>query len=178
VTLRPNCVDRSACVPLLYSKKPALPILPDSFCYGSIAPWKIAIGFRTAWCPLARKGRSEGWLFGGPERKENPTHAARNPLDEPYLGVSPGPFTIRDEANAIVAYAFRNGPIENLHAGKHSELLTDQSLSRITNEEMKTIMISACRKVEELLLLKQNDPHEYKRRIRDYNLDYCKGWER
>jgi hypothetical protein len=87
-------------------------------------------------------------------------------------------FTIRDEANTIVAYAFRNGPIETLHAGKHSELLTDRSLSRITNEEMKSIMITACRKVEELLLLKETNPDEYHRRIRNYNLDYCKGWER
>jgi hypothetical protein len=30
----------------------------------------------------------------------------------------PGGFTLRDEANAIVAYAFRNGPIEDLHAGE------------------------------------------------------------
>jgi hypothetical protein len=87
-------------------------------------------------------------------------------------------FTLRDEANAIVAYAFRNGPIENLHAGKYSELLTDQSLSRITNEEMKTIMLNACRKVEELLLLKDSDPDEYERRLRVYNDRDCHKWER
>jgi len=28
----------------------------------------------------------------------------------------PGGFTLRDEANAIVAWAFRNGPLEDLHA--------------------------------------------------------------
>jgi hypothetical protein len=153
-------------------------MLPDAFCSGNIAPWKIAGGFKIGWCPLARKVESKGWLFSRPERRENPTGAAGKPLDEPYLGFSPGPFTIRDEANAIVAYAFRNGPIENLHAGKYSPLVEDSSLSRITNEEMKSIMISACRKIEELLLLKENDPDEYERRIRDYNLDYCKGWER
>jgi hypothetical protein len=87
-------------------------------------------------------------------------------------------FTLGDEANAIVACAVRNGPIENLHAGNYSELLTDQSLSRITNEEMKTIMVNACRKVEELLLLKESDPHEYERRLRDYNFRYCHKWER
>jgi hypothetical protein len=87
-------------------------------------------------------------------------------------------FTFRDEANAIVAYAFRNGPLETLHAGKHSELLTDKSLSRITDAEMKMIMIAACRKVEELLVLKDTDPDEYDQRLREYNLDYCKGWER
>jgi hypothetical protein len=87
-------------------------------------------------------------------------------------------FTLRDEANAIVAYAFRNGPIENLHAGRHSELLSDPALSRVTNEEMKTIMIAACRKVEELLRLKEADPEEYKRRLRDYGERYCYAWER
>ena len=39
--------------------------------------------------------------------------------------VFPEGFTVRDEANAIVAMAFRNGPIEDLHAGKASELLSD-----------------------------------------------------
>jgi hypothetical protein len=43
---------------------------------------------------------------------------------------------------------------------------------------MKTIMISACRKVEEFLVLKETDPEAYQRRIRAYNLDYCRGWER
>lgn len=39
----------------------------------------------------------------------------------------PNGFTIRDEANALVAAAFRNGPIENLHAGEWSELLENTS---------------------------------------------------
>lgn len=87
-------------------------------------------------------------------------------------------FTVRDEANAIVAVAFRNGPIEELHAGRHSDLLDDKSLSRITNAEMKTIMVAACRKVEELLVLRESDPEEYDRRIRDNNERYCQAWER
>ena len=49
----------------------------------------------------------------------------------------PGGFTLRDEANAIVAWAIRNGPLEDLHAGKHSKLLEDDSLGRITDAEMK-----------------------------------------
>jgi hypothetical protein len=31
-------------------------------------------------------------------------------------------FTVRDEANALTAYAFRNGFLEDLHAGKSSRL--------------------------------------------------------
>jgi hypothetical protein len=73
----------------------------------------------------------------------------------------PGGFTARDEANAIVAWALRNGFLEDLHAGKHSELLEDRSLSRITDSEMKEIMISACERVEALLRLKETEPNKY-----------------
>lgn len=59
------------------------------------------------------------------------------------LGISaPAEFTLRDEANAICAYAFRNGPIENIHAD-----------GRISDEEMKHLMIKACETMAKLLLL-------------------------
>jgi hypothetical protein len=54
-----------------------------------------------------------------------------------------------------VALAFRNGPIEDLHAGKQSELLSNPELSRITDDEMKTLMINACEHVAKLLVLKE-----------------------
>lgn len=95
-----------------------------------------------------------------------------------FPNIFPGGFTIRDEANALVACAFRNGPIEDLHAGKYSELLSDPSLSRITDDEMKALMINACRKMEELLQLKESDPEEYYRFIGSYNWRYCRQWER
>ena len=90
----------------------------------------------------------------------------------------PEGFTLRDEANAIVAWAFRNGPLEDLHAGKYSELLTDPSLSRITDDEMKALMINACKVVKRLLRLKESDPEEYHRQTVSYNFRYCHGWER
>jgi hypothetical protein len=90
----------------------------------------------------------------------------------------PGGFTLRDEANAIVAYAFRNGPIEDLHAGKPSELLENSELSRITEDEMKKIVINACQCVEKLLREKQDDPGAYYQKIMEYNLQYCRKWER
>lgn len=90
----------------------------------------------------------------------------------------PGGLTLRDEANAIVAFAFRNGPIEDLHAGKYSELLEDSSFSRITDAEMKTLMLNACQKMEELLRLKESNPDEYYTFIASYNLRYCRRWER
>ncbi len=33
-----------------------------------------------------------------------------------------GGFTLRDEASALVAWAFRNGPLEGLHAGATSPI--------------------------------------------------------
>jgi len=90
----------------------------------------------------------------------------------------PDGFTLRDEANAIVALAFRNGPIENLHAGKSSELLSNPELSRITDDEMKTLMINACEQVAMLLKRKETDPEDYYNKIMSYNHMYCQRWER
>jgi hypothetical protein len=90
----------------------------------------------------------------------------------------PGGFTQRDEANAIVAYAFRNGPIEDLHAGEPSELLKTPAFSRITGEEMKKIMANACQCVEKLLREKQEDAGAYYRKIMEYHLKYCRKWDR
>src|SRR2546427_11495161 len=88
-----------------------------------------------------------------------------DPFDEHF----PEGFTIRDEANALVAWAFRNGPLEDLHAGKHSALLEDPTLSRITDDEIKTLIINACRQLSKLLELKATDRTEYERQIKSYN---------
>ena len=90
----------------------------------------------------------------------------------------PGGFTLRDEANAIVAWALRNGPLEDLHAGEQSKLLKDDSLSRITDAEMKELMLHACERVESLLRLKESDPKKYDSLIKGYNIMYCGLWER
>jgi len=90
----------------------------------------------------------------------------------------PDGFTMRDEANAIVAYAFRNGPLENLHAGESSELLDNPRLSRITDEEMKVLMLNACEAVETLLREKEADPKRYKLKLMQYNWLYCRKWQR
>jgi hypothetical protein len=90
----------------------------------------------------------------------------------------PDGFTLRDEANAIVAKAFRNGPLEDLHAGKWSELLDNQELSRITDEEMKALMIFACEQVVQLLRMKETDPEGYYLEMMSYGWRFCRGWER
>lgn len=98
--------------------------------------------------------------------------------DELYQKRWPGGFSLRDEANAIVASAFRNGPLEDLHAGKYSELLEQKELSRITDDEMKELMINACEKMEELLRLKETDPQKYAEEILSQNFRYCRNWKR
>jgi hypothetical protein len=56
------------------------------------------------------------------------------------------------EAKAIVALAFRNGPIEDLHAGKPCPACEVKAgYSRISDAEMKVIMKSAVNRVYKLL---------------------------
>jgi hypothetical protein len=90
----------------------------------------------------------------------------------------PGGFTIRDEANALTAYAFRNGPLEDLHAGASSPLTSDPKLSRITNAEMKELMVNASERLAQILKIRDNDPHTYQRFVRAYGFMYCRGWNR
>ena len=92
--------------------------------------------------------------------------------------VLPGEFTLRDEANALTAHAFRNGFLEDLHAGKHSPILDEPGYSRITDDEMKRMMIQASERLARMLALKQQDPAEYDRFIRKYHKDYCRNWKR
>ena len=90
----------------------------------------------------------------------------------------PGGFTVRDEANALTAFAFRNGPLENLHAGKSSPLTSDPNLSRITNEEMKQLMMDASAKLEKMLKLRDADPAGYRAFLQRYAIIYCRSWLR
>jgi hypothetical protein len=68
------------------------------------------------------------------------------------------------EAKSIVALAFRNGPIEDVHAGKECPLCAGKSeYSHITQDEMRNIMKRAVDTVFNLLWLKQNDPEQVRR---------------
>ncbi len=90
----------------------------------------------------------------------------------------PGGFTVRDEANALTAYAFRNGPLEDLHAGKSSPLTDDPDVSRITQAEMKQLMIDASDKLAYLLKTRDTDSETYKRFVQAYACMYCREWNR
>ena len=101
-----------------------------------------------------------------------------NETDRQFAKLFPGGFSHRDEANALVAFAFRNGPIEDLHAGRQSDLLADPELSRITDDEMKAIMINASETLAKLLSLGDNDPAAYRQRLKQICLNYCVRWNR
>jgi hypothetical protein len=90
----------------------------------------------------------------------------------------PGGFDHRDEANAIIAMAVRNGPLENLHAGKSSPLLEDDTLSRLTDADVKAIMIYATRMVAMMLRVRDEAPEVYRRYVQSYGGRYCRTWER
>ena len=81
------------------------------------------------------------------------------------------------EAKSIVALAFRNGPIENVHAGRECPTCGGKSeYSHITQAEMKNIMKRAVDTVYKLLWLKQNDVEKYDERI-DLGSRYTKLWD-
>jgi hypothetical protein len=70
------------------------------------------------------------------------------------------------EAKAIVVLAFRNGPIEDLHAGKPCPACEGKAgYSRISDPEMKVIMKNAVNRVYSLLRLQADDPEGYERQI-------------
>jgi hypothetical protein len=70
--------------------------------------------------------------------------------------------TLALEAKAIVALAFRNGPIEALHAGKLCTVCSgNPAVSHISDLEMKAIMKSAVDTLYRLLWQRENDSKHY-----------------
>ena len=66
------------------------------------------------------------------------------------------------EAKALVAMAFRNGPIENVHAGKSCPTCHGKGeYAHITQAEMREIMKSAVDHLYTFLVLKQSDHPAY-----------------
>ena len=81
------------------------------------------------------------------------------------------------EAKALVALAFRNGPIEDLHAGKECPTCAGKSeYSHITQAEMKNIMKQAVDTVYKLLWLKQNNPEQYEATL-ELGKRYSRFWD-
>jgi hypothetical protein len=73
------------------------------------------------------------------------------------------------EAKALVALAFRNGPIEALHAGRPCAVCSgQQEVSHISDGEMKGLMKSAVNALYRLLWQRDNDPAAYQETCRLY----------
>jgi hypothetical protein len=70
--------------------------------------------------------------------------------------------TLAIEAKAMVALAFRNGPIEAVHAGSPcAACCGNPAVSHISDEEMKAIMKSAIDTLYQLFWQRENDPAAY-----------------
>jgi len=81
------------------------------------------------------------------------------------------------EAKSLVALAFRNGPIEDVHAGVECPTCAGKSeYSHITQAEMKNIMKQAVDTVYRLLWLKQNDPQKYEATL-EFGNRYSRFWD-
>ena len=84
---------------------------------------------------------------------------------------------IAAEAKALVALAFRNGAIEDLHAGRLCPTCSGQpGFSHISDEEMTTIMKSAVDTLYRLLWQREYDPDKYQRNVA-FGLRYTMNWD-
>ena len=82
------------------------------------------------------------------------------------------------EAKSIVALAFRNGLIEDIHARKDCPTCSRKSeYSHITQTEMKKIMKKAVDTVYKLLWLKQNHPEKYEMMTLAFGNRYTRFWD-
>ena len=90
--------------------------------------------------------------------------------------------TLRDEANAITAHVFRNGFLEDLHSGLPSPLVTNPRFARITDPEMKKLMIESSAKLGHWLCLREmlleEKPEAYYQLLRAVEFRAARNWER
>ena len=85
--------------------------------------------------------------------------------------------TLAREAKAIVLLAFRNGPIETVHAGKRCPTCAgNPEYSHISNEEMKQIMKNAVDQVYKILCERERDPEKYEQTLQ-FADEYTKNWD-
>jgi hypothetical protein len=81
------------------------------------------------------------------------------------------------EAKSLTALAFRNGPIEDLHAGKACSACGGRSeFSHINDEEMKRTMKAAVNALYRLLWQRDHDPEAYLKSLL-LGERYTRQWE-
>lgn len=80
-------------------------------------------------------------------------------------------------AKGIVVLAFRNGPIEDIHAGKSCPICHGNTeYSHITDNEMKTINIEAVNWIYSLLRLQRNNPKKFEKYVESVAKMYAYNW--
>lgn len=81
------------------------------------------------------------------------------------------------EAKALVALAFRNGPIENVHAGKPCPTCHGKAgYSHITQNEMRQIMKAAADQLYTFLVLKEQATEAYESQL-SLGERYTAAWD-
>jgi hypothetical protein len=81
------------------------------------------------------------------------------------------------ETQSLVAMAFRNGPIEDVHAGMACPTCSGRpEYSHITQDEMKRVMKHAVDKLYALLWIREHCPDVYGHVVQAGNL-YTHGWD-
>lgn len=81
------------------------------------------------------------------------------------------------EAKALVALAFRNRPIENVHDGKACPTCHDTpEYSHITQDEMRQIMKAAVDRLYTFLVLKEHDQKAYEALL-SFGERYTTAWD-
>jgi hypothetical protein len=90
------------------------------------------------------------------------------PRIDPHLAI---------EAKAITVLAFRNGPIEDVHAGKACDVCGGKpEFSHISEDEMKRIMKAAVNVVYRLLWQRDHDPEAYLKSL-TLGVRYTQRWD-
>ncbi len=88
----------------------------------------------------------------------------RTPGEARSLAIADPEAELEREAKGIVLLAFRNGPIEDVHAGRLCpECAGKPGVSRVTDQEMKGIMKAAVDRVWTLFRMRGEEPAEYER---------------
>lgn len=90
----------------------------------------------------------------------------------------PGGFTLRDEANAMIALAMPGGIGEARRGGLDRRTPHDEARGRLTDPDRDRIILHACRMLANLLRLRDASPDLYQQYIREAGTLYCQGWER
>lgn len=89
------------------------------------------------------------------------------------ISQNPIPLTLRQKANAV-AYAMRE-PLEPIHASVIS--LDEVGKNKISETEMKNLMIEVCDQIFIMKYLEENVPHIYEALLVTIHFFYTKDWK-